>query len=184
MPPMTEYMVKGDVRDIRAWSHTYVEYAEGAHKLLPRSATYRLGDRITFTLTGNSKDFVKQGWSEPEATHRWTQASRSRLVLDVKEAKGKPLILRLHARAFPAKGVAPQHVEVFVNGQMIAGWQMLKLAWYEAPIPAEVVGEGLLDIGFVISDPTAPCTITDPEDCRKLGLAAQEMIIIRQGDKG
>ena len=183
MPPMTEYVVEGDVRDMRAWSNTYVEYAEGFKRALPlpRVATYSLGDSISFTQIGNSKDFSKQGWSVPEATHRWTHASQSRLVLNVKAAGSKPLKLRLHASGFPAKGVAPQHVDVLVNGKKVAAWQLLKQAWYEASIPVEVVGNGLLNIIFAISEPTAPCNVSDSKDCRRLGIAAKEMVIVGQG---
>lgn len=183
MPPMTEYVVDGDVRDVETWHNTYIEYAEGSVRKLPKGAVYTLGNSVSFADAGNSKDYSKEGWSIPESTHRWTDGSRSRLRLDVKEVKSKPLTVRLHASAFPAKGTGPQQVEVLVNGHKIAAWKMLKLEWHEASIPADLLGEGLLDIVFFISEPTAPCDFSESTDCRKLGISAHELIIVEQEAK-
>ncbi|HHI9479320.1 TPA: hypothetical protein ACTUT5_001685 [Legionella anisa] len=54
---------------------------------------------------------------------------------------------------------------------------MLELDWYEATIPAKIIGNGLLDIKFIIAEPTAPSEISESLDHRKLGIFAQEIII-------
>ena len=54
---------------------------------------------------------------------------------------------------------------------------MKGLDWYEARIPAEVVGNGLLDVFFTISDPTALCEISESTDCRKLGISVEQLQI-------
>ena len=36
---------------------------------------------IDFRGTGNSDHYVRDGWSHPEATHRWTMGPESRLAL-------------------------------------------------------------------------------------------------------
>lgn len=177
MPPMTEYVVNGDVRDIAAWKNNYISYTAGSVKKLSRFASYTLGDPVHFSQGGNASVYVKQGWGEPEPDRRWSDGPRSRLSLDVSQAKSKALSLRLQASAFPVKGTLPQHVDVLVNGHKIATWKMLGLAWYEASIPAKIVGEGQLEVTFVVSHPTAPCEVSSSKDCRKLGIAAQELVI-------
>jgi hypothetical protein len=54
---------------------------------------------------------------------------------------------------------------------------MKGLDWYKARIPAEVVGNGLLDDFFTISDPTTPCDISESTDCRKLDISAEQLQI-------
>jgi hypothetical protein len=53
----------------------------------------------------------------------------------------------------------------------------LNREWHEAYISEDIAQDGLLDIVFTISDPTAPCEVQESKDCRKLGMAVKEMIV-------
>ncbi|MGM9452312.1 sulfatase-like hydrolase/transferase [Legionella bozemanae] len=177
LPPMSEYVINGDVRNIQSWKNLNREYAAGTVKKQLKFAEYKLGIPLSFTKGGDVENFLKQGWSVLETDHCWTDGSQSRLGFYVKQTKSQSLSLRLHARAFPTKDRKPQQIKVVVNGHQVASWRMLELDWFEATIPAKIINNGLLDITFVISEPTAPSEISESLDHRKLGIFAQEIII-------
>ncbi|HHS8255165.1 TPA: sulfatase-like hydrolase/transferase, partial [Legionella anisa] len=177
LPPMSEYVIHGDVRNIQSWKNLNREYAAGSVKQLIKFAEYKLGTPLSFAQEGNVAEFLKQGWSGQEKDHRWTEGSKSRLGLYIKQEKPQSLSLRLHASAFPTKDRKPQQIKVLVNEHQVASWTMLELDWYEATIPAKIIGNGLLDIKFIIAEPTAPSEISESLDHRKLGIFAQEIII-------
>ncbi|HHT0592177.1 TPA: sulfatase-like hydrolase/transferase [Legionella anisa] len=177
LPPMSEYVIHGDVRNIQSWKNLNREYAAGSVKQVIKFAEYKLGTPLSFAQEGNVAKFLKQGWYGQEKDHRWTEGSKSRLGLYIKQEKSQSLLLRLHASAFPTKDRKPQQIKVLVNEHQVASWTMLELDWYEATIPAKIIGNGLLDIKFIIAEPTAPSEISESLDHRKLGIFAQEIII-------
>ncbi|MBI2784959.1 MAG: hypothetical protein HYX60_01065 [Legionella longbeachae] len=177
LPPMSEYVINGDVRNIQSWKNLNREYVAGTVKKLTKFVKYKLGMPLIFSQGGNVEKFLKQGWSVQEADHRWTDGFQSRLGLYIKQEKSQSLLLRLHANALPTKERQPQKIKVLVNGHQIALWTMLEKDWFEAVIPAKIINKGLLDIMFVISDPTSPSEISESLDSRKLGISAQELII-------
>ncbi|WP_412755888.1 sulfatase-like hydrolase/transferase [Legionella bozemanae] len=177
LPPMSEYVIQGDVRNIQSWKNLNREYAAGTVKKQVKFAEYELGMPLSFAQGGNVAKFLRQGWCEQEKGHRWTNGSKSRLGLYVKQAKSQSLSLRLHAQAFPTKDGKPQQIKVVANGYQVASWKMLELDWFEATIPAKIISNGLLDITFIISEPTAPSEISESLDHRKLGIYAQEIVI-------
>jgi len=180
MPPMTKYVVEGDVRDLSAWSNMHMEYSAGTSRRLPKVASYSLKDVIDFSAAGKSSYYIQRGWSVQEPTHRWTEGSRALIKMELKQRPHNDLTLRLNAEAFPANGKGPQTVGVVINGKKVVEWRMLGLAWYEATIPAVLAADRLLKIVFEISNPTAPCEISSSKDCRKLGMAAGKLSINEQ----
>ncbi|MHB8138220.1 MAG: sulfatase-like hydrolase/transferase [Smithellaceae bacterium] len=177
MPPMTKYVVEGDVRDLTAWSNTYIEYSAGTSRRLPKAEPYSLNNVIDFSAAGKSGSYIRRGWSGQEPTHRWTEGARAVIKAELKKQPHNDLTLRLYANAFPSHGKGPQTVGVVVNGKKVAEWQMLDLAWYEATIPAKLITDRLLNIVFEISNPTAPCTVSLSKDCRKLGMDVRKLIV-------
>jgi len=173
MPPMTQYVVEGDVRDLSAWRNTNVEFIAGTSRHLP----IELDEIIDFSAAGNSNYYIQRGWSVQEPEHRFTEGARAVIRAELKKNPRKDLTLRLNAEAFPANGKGPQTVGVEVNDKKIAQWRMLGLDWYEATIPVDLVTDRLLKIVFDIRNPTAPCEIGASRDCRKLGIAARKLTV-------
>lgn len=173
MPPMTQYVVEGDVRDLSAWRNTNVEFIAGTSRHLP----IELDEIIDFSAAGNSNYYIQRGWSVQEPEHRFTEGARAVIRAELKKIPRKDLTLRLNAEAFPASGKGPQTVGVEVNDKKIAQWRMLGLDWYEATIPVDLVTDRLLKIVFDIRNPTAPCEIGASRDCRKLGIAARKLTV-------
>ncbi|MFA5960987.1 MAG: sulfatase-like hydrolase/transferase [Tatlockia sp.] len=177
MPPMQEYVVRGDVREKEAWHAKYRTLSAGKISLINY---YTLGMPLVFSSKGNAEPFLGQGWSGAEATHRWTDGAISRIVLNLGKTKHEALSLRLYAGAFPTKDKGPQPVDLLVNGQKVASWQLYPASqWIEATIPAAMVTNSIVEIRFLMQEPTAPCELnaTREGDCRKLGIKAEQLII-------
>jgi hypothetical protein len=141
-----------------------------------------LGQTIDFSTAGASQFYVKQGWSPQEDTHRWTEGGMARLQLPFEDAENEALRLKVFGNGYIPKSIGYQLVKVLINGEPVAEWQVSELAWHEALIPADVArttGEPL-QVDFLIDEPTAPCEMSDSQDCRKLGLAVRELVIERQ----
>jgi hypothetical protein len=176
LPAMTEYLVSGHAYDPASWRQGDVRYHLGERQIMPRPQL-EIGQPILFERGGNASQFLRLGWSGQEATHRWTDGPIAALVLPLSHAKRNDLYLRFDLSPYTGGGLSHQMVTVEVNGAEIARWRVSGRAWYEAAIPKSVAGEGDLHISFVVSDPTAPCSVEESNDCRALGLSARELII-------
>ncbi|MDL2285940.1 LTA synthase family protein [Desulfococcaceae bacterium OttesenSCG-928-F15] len=136
-----------------------------------------LGESLFFTETSNPQKFLKAGWSGQETAHRWTDGPEASILLPIHSMQNNDLILRLYANAYIGGGLTHQTIGVIVNGEQVASWKMIGKEWYEAKIPSSLVDNGLVKISFKISNPTAPCEVSDSKDCRKLGMAVRELIL-------
>jgi hypothetical protein len=178
MPTITEYSVNGHAHDMNSWQI-------GNYILAPGSRTqrdafrYRLGSLLAFTEAGNSNYIVRGGWGGQETRHRWTTARQSALVVRLDKVPASDLVLKLRGQAYLARGeIDRQLIGVRVNGRQVAQWRMRGEEWFEAPIPASLVGEdGLLNVVFQISNPAAPADFGHSADPRKLGMAVKELVI-------
>jgi len=139
---------------------------------------YKVGQSIYFGKQGSSSYFVVDGWSGQELTHRWTNGSRASLHFKLDQAFNSDLVLRLRGNGNLAQGkIDHQQINVFINNQQVGEWVMRGEEWYEAPIPAELIGNSFIEVAFEISDPTAPCEVYKSSDCRKLGMSVKELVI-------
>lgn len=181
MPPMYEYTIKGDIRDITSWNNNYMLYAEGQRRALPKVQEYRLGEYLSVVENGTAVGYLKQGWSYQEPDHRWTDGAISYAAFDTAPVGKGGLTLKLYASPFLAPGVQFQGVEVVVNKKSVGTWQVSDLAWYEVYIPAAVVGKGELNVEFHFSAPARPCDVMASNDCRLLGFSAQSLVITEPG---
>lgn len=141
-----------------------------------------IGSHVSFSINGEGGKYLRRGWSEQEASHIWSNAERAQLKFRLSDKVNHSLKLKLYANGFPADGRDPQNVNIYANGEKIGFWQVLNLAWYEITIPKNKIVNETLDITFEISNPTAPCEVSDSKDCRKLGIAVKELVIARRNE--
>jgi hypothetical protein len=141
---------------------------------------YTLGEKIYFNQGGRSSVYVVSGWSGQEGIHRWTDGKEATLKLSLNKPPTRDLILKIDGVPFLGGSLAQQLTKIFVNNVEVGLWKMHERGWYEVGIPLELVRNGDLDIVFQISQPTAPCDISDSMDCRKLGIGVLELVIIEK----
>lgn len=180
LPPMTEYFINGHAYAATAWRNGEYRYESG-HKIPIgiENPQIEINRVVYFSANGESDRIVRGGWSFKETDFRWTDGSKAGMVINVPNAQDKNLLLQLKASPFLFDGLHHQMIGVFINGHKVADWQMASLEWYEAEIPVEVTGnEGLIEVVFTISDPTAPCEGGNSTDCRKLGMAAWKLQLV------
>lgn len=178
LPAMREYEISGDVRQKASWQYVYRDFSMGK---VYKTNAYTIGSAVKFAKAGNSTPYLGQGWSGAEDNHRWSVGDVGRVVLNLENTADQRLTLRLLAGAFPTKDNGPQPIDVLINGQKIAAWEMsAESKWYYVAIPQELSHSKKLDIQFLIKQPTSPCELHQSEDCRKLGIRAEELIVTKE----
>ena len=154
---------------------------EGVENAKIKVASVELGSVVSFSQSGFSDTYIGSGWSAQEGYHRWTDGPTAEINLPMNLPAGRSdLVLRVKAGGYPSRE-GPQQVGVFVNGVKVADWTLSALDWYEAMIPQDVLGDGRLHMVFKIKQPTAPCDVSESQDCRRLGMAVVELGITEKG---
>jgi hypothetical protein len=152
-----------------------------SEKLQKRRPYLTPGEHVHFSKEGEGAEYIVNGWSGQEPTHRWSNGPKAEMEFKLREKPLKNLVLRLKANAYLGGGRSYQAIGIDVNGQNVATWQMKGLDWYEALIPSRLVDEdGLLKVIFNISDPTSPAEVGASSDSRRLGIAARELVIVER----
>jgi hypothetical protein len=131
-----------------------------------------VGQQIQFGQGGGSEAYRKAGWSHTEQKFTWSEGNSAKLSLPIGKETG-PLNLNVAMAAFTHPPELPsQPVEVFVNGQKLAEWQVnANPAGYYVTIPADkITGVSTLEIEFRTPKAISPKSVGLSEDGRVLGV--------------
>ena len=155
------------------------------HTSEPRSHTYVFGHRVGFGYGGDSDRFRRYGWAKTEKDSTRTAPRGAALHFNVVDTD-QPLTLRLKlSRVDEVDSPAIQPVDVAVNGQKIAHWEVSRRGYYSCVIPAElvkvdpVIGPAafvLVDLHTPMSGPVAPGESTDAANLH--GLRVWELFMV------
>lgn len=133
------------------------------------AAAVQFGTQISFGEGGNSELYKVSGWSKTEAKFTWTEGTSARLKIPV-TATDDPVSLKLTMAALIKPPELPlQPVEIYVNDQKIAEWQVGTTAEFVAAIPSSFTKVGG-DLNVEIKTPKA----TSP---KSLGLSADPRVL-------
>ena len=136
---------------------------------------YQYGSVIRFGVAGESHRFRTTGWSEPEEHQTWSEGPSASLAISAPPANA-PLLLTMRLSAFIAPPQLPaQPVDVYVQGEKVASWQVAEEADHTATIPEPLTRSGLLKIDLHIPKAIAPAELTPGADTRRLGIACIEL---------
>lgn len=140
---------------------------------------YPFGTPISFNKEGMSDDIVVSGWGVPEKKYRWTLGNEASIRLRVDQPTHGKLVLRVLASPYLARGkIDHQQINVIINGREAAIWNLRGFRWFEAPIPASLIGkDGFINVIFKIRNPAAPADFGVSPGRRKLGMAVRELVI-------
>lgn len=143
---------------------------------------YAYGTKISFTQAGAATGYQVSGWSNPEAQFTWTEGNTAVLAVRVPATQAEVALKMRVAGFLNPPQLTTQPVEVFVNDQKIADWQVGELAEQTAMIPVDVVKSGgLLTFTFRIPKATSPKTAGVAEDPRVLGICVHEVELRKVG---
>lgn len=133
------------------------------------------GTKISFGHSGNSAPMRISGWSKGEENFTWTEGKSAVLAVQI-GATELPVTLRMKLTGLiKSPELAAQPVEVQVNGQKIADWEVGEMALFNASIPSDLtkVG-GTLTFTFKIPRATSPKALGTGEDPRVLGICVSD----------
>lgn len=133
---------------------------------------------IDFGAAGNSSDYRRAGWANPEARHTWTKGQESRLVIPPLAAAGT---YRLRIRLWPfvwAPALPGQRLAVLVNGHKIAEFLVREARWLECHVDAEMIGR-TEPVVITLHHPDAarPSETSGARDDREIALAFQRLVL-------
>lgn len=127
-------------------------------------------DAFTFAPSNAGVRLLGEGWSEPELSGVWSQASRATLELTRPHDLAAPLWLGLELDGFAPEDGHQQRVELLANGRRLGRWSLpeRQTTSLSALLPR---GEpGSLTLEFRIEAPTRPRDRGLGEDARQLGV--------------
>jgi hypothetical protein len=142
----------------------------------PGPAEVPYGTRIGFGQGGNSEPYKVSGWSKTEEKFTWSEGSSAQLRIPV-PATEETVSLKMRIAALIKPPEQPfQPVEIWVNDQRIAEWQVGDTAEFIAAIPHDLTKFGNA-LSIVIKTPKAasPKALGLSADPRVLGICCFDL---------
>lgn len=138
---------------------------------------YELGNVISFGEGGGSEKYKTSGWSDPEKEFTWTTGTSAKLSFKISKTN-HPLKLHTRLSGFVNPPELPsQPVEVLVNGQKVADWQVSSPAEFTATIPAAAANTGELSVEIKTPKGASPQSLNISDDSRVLGINCFELTL-------
>ena len=129
------------------------------------------GTKVSFGRGGNSDVFKVSGWSATEEKFTWSEGGEAILKMTTTPTDELVVVKMTLAALVKEPELAAQPVEVSVNGQKIAEWQVGNTAEFTAPLPHDISKMGgPLTISFKTPKATSPKTLGLSADPRNLGI--------------
>jgi hypothetical protein len=139
---------------------------------------YAYGKKIDFSSSGDSQKYRVSGWADPEAEASWTDGNSAILEFKVQPTT-TPVKLTATVMGFvKPPELAVQPVDVVVNGEPVAHWEVAGKGEVSSVIPASLIPkDGTLRIQFTIPKATSPHSLGLSIDDRKLGLRVFDLVL-------
>jgi hypothetical protein len=139
-------------------------------------AEVQYGSKITFGKGGNSEAYKVTGWSTTEEKFTWSEGTSAQLRIPV-PASDDPISLKMRIAALVKPPELPaQPVEVSINDQKIAEWQVGDTSEFVARVPPEFTKNGgVLNINIKTPKATSPKALGLSADPRVLGICCLEL---------
>ena len=132
--------------------------------------------RISLGGGGDGDRYKGTGWSKTEEKFTWSEGTSAKLNLPI-AATNDPVTLKMRIAALINPPELPfQPVEVSVNGQKIADWEVGNTAEFSAVIPTEMskLG-GVLAVTIKTPKATSPKALGQSADARVLGICCFDL---------
>jgi hypothetical protein len=148
-------------------------------------ATYELGSTVDFSNTGLAQFYLGEGFSNPEATGRWTINDKALIRMQLKHrTRAQPLWLELTYRSLVGDAQPCQQIEISANDQVIGKESMCikssanDVTVHRYQIPTSAIGEnGVLNIEIRTPNSITPKQLKINDDQRKLGIQIEQLTI-------
>lgn len=152
------------------------------HAKRPRDK-YALGTVVFCGRGGQAGRYMQGGWGEIEREMTWTNGYSANLSFTLPH-HDRPLRLRMNVAGLIDPPWLPyQAVEVYVNNEKMADWQVTDRADHFAIVPTEVADHVQLLVELRIPTASSPRALKLNEDARVLGIACSEFVIDEATDE-
>jgi hypothetical protein len=141
------------------------------------------GTKVSFSTGGNSEPLRVSGWGETEKEFTWTVGTSAVLAMRVPPTTDH-VVLKMKLAGLTKDPELPlQPVEVYVNDQKVADWQVAAApAEFSAAIPQEMTKSGgLLRITLKIPKAVSPKELGLGADPRVLGVSCVDLQLVKTG---
>jgi hypothetical protein len=136
---------------------------------LPEPPEIAYGTPIVFGQGGNSEPYKASGWSKTEEKFTWSEGTSAQLSMRVPATENAVSLKMKMAALIKPPDLPFQPIEIQVNDQKIAEWQVGDTAEFVASLPHDLTKAGGV-LTIVIKTPKA----TSP---KALGLGADPRIL-------
>jgi len=136
----------------------------------------KYGTKVAFGADGGSERLRQLGWSKTEEKFTWTEGTTAVLKMRIPATKHS-VTLRMKLSGLVKEPELPfQPVEVVVNEQKVADWQVGDTADFVAPIPHDIAKKGgELAITLRVPKATSPKALGLNADPRILGICCHAL---------
>jgi hypothetical protein len=145
-------------------------------EVTPGPAELPYGSKIVFGLGGNSDSYKVAGWSKTEEKFTWSEGTSATLRIPVAATEDSVSLKMRLAALIKAPELPFQPVEIQVNDQKIAEWQVGDTAEFVASIPHDLTKPGgVLTILIKTPKATSPKALGLNADPRVLGICCLDL---------
>ena len=140
------------------------------------SAELAYGTKVSFGQGGGSERYRESGWSKTEEKFTWTEGTIAILKMKV-SATNDTVTLKMRLAGLIKEPALPfQPVEVEINGQKMADWQVSDVAEFAVAIPHDVTKKGG-EVTVTLKTPkaTSPKALGLNVDPRVLGVCCLDL---------
>ena len=146
---------------------------------LSGTTAYSYNAKISFAQGGDAARYQISGWSHAEAEGTWTDGGTAKLAFAIPPSE-KDVVLKATMSGFTKAPELPtQSVDVFVNGQQAAHWEIAVKGLVQLLIPAAATREGNLQLEFRLAKAASPASLGISADKRQLGLRFYDLEIVK-----
>ncbi len=140
------------------------------------------GTKVSFGQGGNSAPMRVSGWSATEEKFTWTEGTSAVLKVKVPASDSAVTLKMTLAGLIKAPELPYQPVEVMVNNQKVADWQVANTAVFTAILPRELTKPGG-ELTILLKTPkaTSPKTLEQSADARVLGVSCFDLELTTSG---
>ena len=140
------------------------------------TAELTYGTKVSFGQGGGSERFRESGWSKTEEKFTWTEGMIAVLKMKIPATKNSATVKMRLAGLIKEPALPFQPVEVEVNGQKMADWQVGDVAEFVTAIPHDFTRKGgELTITLKTPKATSPKALGLNLDPRVLGVCCLEL---------
>ncbi len=148
---------------------------------LSKLERWEYGKAIVFDGRGPSERFKLTGWSGTEPPFVWSDGIAASLAVRLPATEDVVQLQIKMAGMNVPKRVPSQRVDLYINTEKVARWQVAIEDVFTATVPARFVAQpdSLLIIDFYIPKAVSPASLGVGGDQRRLGVRLSELRFVR-----